>query len=305
MLFLLVGIGAGAAALWTTLNARYVKDGNHGAGNWSSSYVLGGSMLAASLYMLALWLVLWQLGFVAVPTGGLFWTSLAITVIINIGFEIIRFKAYGLVDVAMIAPFAGLSPILTILTSWLIIGETPTIGGGLGIFLIAFSIYFLYIKDGLKWANIAAPFRAIWSNRGVRYGFLASIPPALSIVFDKKAVLASDPISFAMFALFFIGLGAWLFDFWAQGRINFVRQFTGERLGRFFRISLLLFMSNISFTYMFLFANVPNVSALRRSVIVFEIILAYFLLKQKANIRKRIIAGLGVVAGCVLIAIFR
>lgn len=267
--------------------------------------MLGGSMLAASLYMLALWLVLWRIGYVVFPTSGLFWSSLAVTVAINITFEIFRFKAYGLVDMAMIAPFAGISPILTILTSWLIISEAPTAGGALGIFLIAFSIYFLHIGDGQSWANITAPFRAIWKNRGVRYGFLASIPPALSIVFDKKAVLASDPISFALFALFFIGLGAWIFDFLAQGKTNFLRQINGERIGRFFRINLLLFVSNISFTFMFLFDNVPNVSALRRLVIVAEVILGYYMLKQRSNIKKRIIASLGVVAGCILIAIFR
>jgi uncharacterized membrane protein len=56
---------------------------------------------------------------------------------------------------------------------------------------------------------------------------------------------------------------------------------------------------------MFFYDVVPNVSALRRLVIVFEVILGYFLLKQKTDIKKRIIAGIGVVIGCILIAIFR
>lgn len=305
MLFILVIIGAIAAAFWTTLNAKYICDGNHGAGCWSSSFVLGGSMLATSLYMLVLWLVLRGFGYVAFPTSPVFWSALAVTVIINIFFEILRFKAYGLVDMALVSPFAGISPILTILTSWVIINELPTFGGAVGIILIALSIYFLYIKDGLGWSNIAKPFKTIWSNRGVRYGFLASIPPAVSIVFDKKAVMASDPISFALFALFFIGLGAWVFDFWTQGKNNFIKQINGERLSRFFRISFLLFISNISFTYMFLLDNVPNISALRRSVIVFEVILGFFILNQKVDIKKRLIASIGVVAGCILIAIFR
>lgn len=306
MLLVLVITGAITAALWIILNAKYICDGNHGGGTcWSSSFVLGGSMLTTSLYMLVLWLVLWRVGFVVFPMNPLFWSALAVTVIINIFFEILRFKAYGLADIAMVAPFAGIAPILTILTSWLIINETPTVGGAFGIILIAVSIYFLYIRDGLSWSSILAPFKAIWSNRGVRYGFLSSIPPAVSIIFDKKAVMAADPISFALFALFFIGLGAWLFDFFVQGKTNFAKQINGERLKRFLPISLLLFVSNISFTSMFLFDSVPNISALRRLVIVFEVILGFLILKQKTAIKKRLIASVGVVIGCILIGIFR
>lgn len=304
MFFFLIIIGSISAAFWTTLNAKYVRDGNHGAAGWSSTFVLGGSMLTASLYMLILWFILWYWGYVEFPTNFLFWSALAVTASINIAFQIVRFKAYGMADLALLSPFAGISPILTILTSWLIIQELPTLGAGAGIFLIAISIYFLHLKEKLEWKNILKPFKAVWSNRGVRYGFLASIPPAVSIVFDKKAVLAADPISFALFILFFVGLGAWLFDFCLQGRVNFFRQVNLQHLKRFLPINFFLFVNLVAFSSMFLFDIVPNVSALRRLVIVFEVILGYFILKQRTDMKKRVIASVGVVGGCVLIAIF-
>src|SRR3990167_7827776 len=102
MLFVIVVIGSLAAAFWTTLNAKYVRDGNHGTGGWSSTFVLGGTMLTASFYLLVLWFILWYLGFIKFPVSSLFWSALAVTVSINIAFEILRFKAYGMADLALI-----------------------------------------------------------------------------------------------------------------------------------------------------------------------------------------------------------
>lgn len=196
MLYILILIGALSLAMWGVINAKQVRDGNNGGTGWSSTFVMGGSFLAASFYMLILWIALWQMHLVQLPTNVLFWQALGITVLLNILFDVFRFKAYGLAPFAQVSAFGAISPVLTIITAWLIIGEKTTTGGIIGILLIAISIYFLNLKGNFGWNKIGEPFKEIWNNRGTRYAFFASIPPAVSIIFDKKAIVASDPYHF-------------------------------------------------------------------------------------------------------------
>jgi uncharacterized membrane protein len=152
---------------------------------------------------------------------------------------------------------------------------------------------------------LGAPLKAIWTNRGTRYAFLASIPPALSIIFDKKAVAAADPISFSLIAYAGIGLTAWCIDIFIQGHRQFFSQLTSKMVARFFKISFFHFIAIVAFNSALLLDVTPHISALRRVVIVFEVVFGYFFLHQKDHIRRRLIASIGVVVGVLLIALFK
>lgn len=308
MLFFLIILGSLALALYTTLNARLVREGAvgvEGGTGWSSTFVLGGSKAISGLYIAVPWAVLLILGYVKFPTSKVFWLAFLVTLVLNVTFEILRFRAYALTNVGLIAPFGAISPMLTILFSWLLLAETPSLLGAVGIIIIATSIYLLYLKDGLHWNTISGPFRAIWRDRGVRYGFLSALPPALAIVYDKKAIVAADPITFSMLSVTFVGLSAWMIDYALQGRHKFIAQFGNGNIKRFFQIAVLYVIANLSFNLTFYFAIVPYVSALRRIVIVFEVLLAYYMLKERADLRKRVLAAVGVVMGAILIGLAR
>ena len=64
-------------------------------------------------------------------------------------------------------------------------------------------------------------------------------------------------------------------------------------------------MANLAFNMAFLFAIVPYVSALRRTVIIFEVLFAYFFLQEKTDIVKRAAVSIGVVLGTILIGLAR
>lgn len=303
MLYFFIILGSLFLAIYTTSNCKYVRDGLQGETGWSSTFVLGGAKLATVIYISLIWLVLYFLGYVHFPFNWDFWLMLLATTVLNVCFEILRFRAYGLTHMGLIAPFGGVSPILTILTSWLIIREVPSLKGVIGIILVSLSIYFLYLKGGWTLSQILKPFKSIWKNKGTRYGFLASIPPALAIVFDKKAVMAADPITFSLFSAFAIGFSAWLIDCSFQGKNCFFNQINKRNIFRFLKIGIFYTIALLSFNATFLFAIVPYVSALRRVAIVFEVILARLFLKERRYFTKRIIAAGGVVAGAVLIGL--
>lgn len=306
MFLVLTLVGSLSASLWSVLNVKYALLGKEqSSGGWGPTFLLGGSFLSNSLYSGVFWLILWKLGFSHWPTSHVFWLSLATTVIINIGFEILRFRAYTLAPLSLITPFAAVSPVLTILTSWLILKELPHPVALLGIMLIAVSIYLLHLKERFSLKAVFRPFQNIWQNHGVRLAFLASLPPAISIVFDKKAVIASDPFSFAFLAVFFIGLGALLVELTVNGREKFIEQIHNFPWQKILLISFFAFLANVTLNTLFLFTVTANVSALRRVVIIFDVILAYFILRQREDIKKRLLASVGVVIGVILIALFK
>ena len=57
------------------------------------------------------------------------------------------------------------------------------------------------------------------------------------------------------------------------------------------------------FTFALQYDLAPHISGLKRLAVIFQMVLAYWLLNQRSDIRKRIIGGIGVVAGVILIAI--
>ncbi len=303
MAFLLTCIGAIFFALKVIYNVRDVRAQKEK--NLSPALALGGSFMAASIYLALLWVILFIFGVVHFPQSRIFWMSLGVTVVINVIFEMWRFTSYKTADLSLTAPFAGIAPVLTIVTSWIFLGELPTIFGGIGIGFIALCLYLLYLKPPFTWKNFTQPIRSIWEHPGVRLGFLSALPPALSIVFDKKAVLASDPISFSVLAFFFIGVSALLFGSVREKGKEFFSQLNQMHIQRFFKIGFFHFVSIAAFNSALLFDVLPHVSALRRLSIVFEVVFAYFLLDQKQDMKKRLLASFGVVLGITCIVLFQ
>jgi drug/metabolite transporter (DMT)-like permease len=301
-MYILILVGAISMAIWSALNASYIRKGVDHETGWSSTFVLGGSFLSVSLYLLLFWIILWMLGIVSFPLNSVFWVSLSITVVLNILFEFFRFRAYSVAHLGSVSPFSAISPALSIISSWFILREVPTIGAVCGILLIMISIYVLHIRKG---EGFFGPFRSVWTNQGSRLAFLAAIPPALSIVFDKKAIIASDPISFSLCAVFFIGCGAYLIDIYSQGKEKFMEQIKLVKTKKFLQIGFFHFVTIASFNSALLFDVTPNISALRRIVIIFEVLFGYIILKQKEDMRRRVMVSIGVVIGVMFIILFR
>ncbi len=304
MLLTLILIGSLSLAYWTILNAQYIRDGQANE-RWTSTFVLGSSKLVSGTYIICVWLALFAFGHVHIPTSSVFWWSLSITLCLNVLFEIFRYKSYGLTSIGLIAPFASVSPVLTILTAWLILGELPTWLGALGVIITAVSMYLLHTKNGWTLKNIFQPFRSVWDNLGTRYAFLSSIPPSVAIVFDKKAVAMADPITFSMFSVVGIGLSALIIEMIVRGKKRFLEQARVTDIKRLFKINIFYVIANLMFNFTFLFAIVSYVSALRRFVVVFEVILAYAILHERTDLKKKIIAAVGVATGAILISLSR
>ena len=268
----------------------------------SPAFVLAGTHLISAGIMGLFWAGLVYGGSCQLPSLIDFWSALIATVFLNLLAKLFLFRAYPLIDVALIAPFSGLSPVLAIFGAWLVLGELPEANGWLGIFLVSVSVYFLYTPVNFNLRQVFKPFSSIFQNRGAFLGFLSIIPPAFSIAFDKKAVLVSDPITFSFFAVLGVGVGAAAIELYESGeqKVKKAMHLLGPKM---LPLGALHCVATFFFTFALQYDLAPHISALKRMAVLFQMVLAYWLLNQRSDMRKRIIGGIGVVIGVLFIAL--
>jgi len=92
---------------------------------------------------------------------------------------------------ALSVPFLAFTPLFVILTGLLLLGEMPNWPGVAGMLLVVAGAYVLNL-DQLR-QGWAAPFRAVFSEKGSWLLLLTSLIFAYTITMGKKALLASGP----------------------------------------------------------------------------------------------------------------
>ncbi|MBM4288682.1 MAG: DMT family transporter [Deltaproteobacteria bacterium] len=95
------------------------------------------------------------------------------------------------------APMMAFTPLLLILTGWLLLQETLNIWGILGIGGIAWGSYLLNVQELRR--GWLAPWSALWRLPGPRWMLLAAALYAITSALGKLAVLQSAPTFFGLF----------------------------------------------------------------------------------------------------------
>jgi len=143
-------------------------------------FTLGGILLFA---------VSASLGFPAI--GPEFFPAVTITVVLNICGLSLIFKALSSSDLSLSVPMLSFTPVFLIGTSYVILQEVPSFFGFLGICIIVSGSYVLNISAGHD--HVLDPIRSMMRNRASWYMLLVAFLFAVSINFDKIALLNSDP----------------------------------------------------------------------------------------------------------------
>ena len=120
-----------------------------------------------------------------------FWIALAITLPLEIFLAILYIKAIKITDLSLSIPFLSFGPIFTIITSFLILKEFPTIYGFIGIILITIGAYFLNFEK-IK-INLFQPFKSIIKEKGSLFMLIVSLISAIVITIEKIGIISSSP----------------------------------------------------------------------------------------------------------------
>jgi len=225
-----------------------------------------------------------------------------LTAALHLAARLFHFKALSLTDVSLVSPFAALTPVLTILTGWVILAERPNVVEFVGIMVIVVSLLGLTKARQIfiTRSKSATPVSRA-ARLGLWFAFLSTIPPAFKIAFQKKAILLSSPLSFALIMLFLTGAGAFLVCAVRYSRGDLRTQFPLRRLRVLFFISGLLALNTLLFSMALTLGLAAGVSAMARISIVFQGILAYWIAGQKTDFRRRLLWGVAIFLGTVII----
>jgi drug/metabolite transporter (DMT)-like permease len=258
-------------------------------------------------------------GFPAI--GPEFFPAVAITVVLNICGLSLIFRALSSSDLSLSVPMLSFTPVFLIGTSYAILHEVPSFFGFLGICIIVSGSYVLNISAGHE--HVLDPVRSMMRNRASWYMLLVAFLFAVSINFDKIALLNSDPFFGMALTVLSIGIAFLLLSAYSLA----VRRYFNTDLPpgplkksehqeeqawsvphkQFVILTLLigLFVAieaasiNVAYTLQI----VPYVIAIKRLSIIFMVLYGTIVLSE-GDITKRVTGATIMVLGAMIILLF-
>lgn len=242
---------------------------------------------------------------------GLFWPLLATSLLnIVIGFGNVKALKYG--DVSLIAPISATQPMVVLIPSWLILREAPTFWGYVGLFVMAIGMYIFSFAEEIKgwkapswlmWmgkrARYLAPWLVLFKNRGVQIAMLVALCGAVAINFDKLSATRSSATFAPACILIFCGIVGLV-------RTVYMKQWVGITREHAIHVStspIVLAVVIICYWVAFKYGMAAYVGALKRSTVLFALILSFIFLGERREIKKRWPGALIMTFGAALLAI--
>ncbi len=306
MMLLLLVVGSSlASSLFFVLMARILREAV-GKNAPSAIGVVGVTHLSAALFLLPFLpaVGVGSLSDIGAMTSASVLVLILLTAVLQLVARFFHFKALSLADVSLVSPFAALTPVLTLFTAWIILGEHPSPLEVAGILIVVVSLLGLTGAKHVFRARLGT--RSLTQEGSVRLGMwfalFSTIPPAVKIAVQKKAILLSSPFTFALIMLILTGGGALLICAFRYPRGDLRAQYPPARLRRLFLISALLALNTLLFCAALTLGMAAGVSAMARISIVFQGILAYWIVGQRTDFRRRILWGVAIFIGTLVIA---
>jgi drug/metabolite transporter (DMT)-like permease len=228
--------------------------------------------------------------------GHLFWPAILVAAIVAATSVTLYYRALQTTDLSLTVPMLSLTPIILLLTSYVILHESVSWGGVMGIILIIGGSYILNIGDH---KNLLAPFRAIWHNAGVRAMLLVAVLFAAGAPLDKLVLKESDPF-FGASILYFLLAGTC----YAISRkkkelpLGKSRQLWASIIFGSLALALVAITINLAYTYQI----VPYVISIKRLSIIFSVIIGGLFFREK-HWPWRLAGAVILVAGAVIISL--
>lgn len=127
--------------------------------------------------------------------------DLLLLLCVQIPFEVLAYylylKAIRISPLSMSVPYLSFTPVFTVLTAGIVLGESISFQGLLGIFMVTVGAYVLNIERVAS--HPLAPLKAIVKSPGSRHMLLVALIWSLTSTLGKKGVQLSDPLFFGVF----------------------------------------------------------------------------------------------------------
>jgi len=127
--------------------------------------------------------------------------DLLLLLCVQIPFEVLAYylylKAIRISPLSMSVPYLSFTPVFTILTAGIVLGESISSQGLLGILMVTVGAYVLNLERTAY--HPLAPLKAIVKSPGSRHMLLVALIWSLTSTLGKRGVQLSDPVFFGVF----------------------------------------------------------------------------------------------------------
>ncbi len=165
-------------------------------------------MVVVRLGLSGLILLPWVLTFDLPPLPLPFWGWLALIMPLEIAAMLMYMRAIRDYPMALTVPYLAFTPVLVVVTGWLVLGETVSGNGLLGILLVVAGSWLLNFDhtERLSPATLVAPLRAVVINPGSRLMLATAAIYAITSVGGKAAMQWMPPEQFGAFYFAVLGV---------------------------------------------------------------------------------------------------
>ncbi len=207
-------------------------------------------------------------------------------------------KAAKIGDLSTSIPMLSFTPLFLVILSYIMLKELPTFYGLVGIVMVVTGAYIINAKS--LGAGILQPLKSILKNEGSFYVLIVAFIWSITANLFKTGILASNPVFFSTSVYLAISLLV------LPSILKKYKQSLFEIKSNF-GLLLLLGISSavmiITSSVPMLYAIVPYVISLKRSSVIFSVLIGFYIFKEQ-NIRNAFIGAAIMLVGGILITLF-
>jgi len=247
------------------------------------------------------------------PIGPEYWTAVIVSAALNVIGLTLIYAALSSSDLSLSMPMLSFTPAFLIVTSFILLGEVPSLFGIAGIMIIVSGSYVLNISS--EHENFLDPIRSMVKSRASWYMLIVAFLFAASINYDKIGMLNSDPVFGMTFTLLFIGISFAII--WAAVTISAkdqspvhgiaMKMTLSDRFKPYIVPSIIVaFFASVecvSINIAYTLQIVPYVIALKRLAIIIMVLYGTIVCRESGLV-ARFIGATMMVGGAVVIILF-
>jgi drug/metabolite transporter (DMT)-like permease len=203
-------------------------------------------------------------------------------------------SAIKMADLSLTLPLLAFTPVLTILTAALLLGESVSWMGAIGIALVTAGAYLL--NGDLVNRGLLAPIAAIFSTSGCRRMLLVAFLWAFTSTLGKKGILLYGAIPYGTVLVICIAVTLIWIAFLRSGQGIGTRNFSKRNMMVFIIGGLLMAGAQITHFISLNLAPVAYMISVKRLSLVFGVILGRVFFREE-NTRYRLIGAVIMVLG--------
>ncbi|GBE17995.1 EamA-like transporter family protein [archaeon BMS3Abin16] len=230
--------------------------------------------------------------------GPWFWHAILIQGIMLSITQVIYMHAIKVSPLSITLPMLSFTPAFMLVTSPLILGESPGLAGKLGVLLIAVGAYVLNVQKIGE--GLFKPLGALFSEQGARLMLVVAFIWSITANVDKIGVVNSSPLFYATIVMAAVALGLTpVMHFKSE---DYRKQISGNLrgllpIGFFMALGVASQMTAISLTL------TAYVISIKRTSILIGSVYGFIFFSEK-NVRARLTGALIMVCGVILISLF-